>query len=191
MAIFDEKIEIRERCKGVHCVDLDESFPTSIYLQNLASIQLRTSPKKLGKTGKRDFEISFALTPARAFEIEGQIRSSWRSGSASGNVPLVSPSGDVLPNGLRTAHCGLRDSPSPSNGLNRLKGIYAWSERELSWSHSERHRGLQLCESFAFLFRNQFGYQKWRKLEVLLAKRCFLSIERSHGWRGRGFALIL
>ena len=29
-AIFNEKIEIRERCKGVHCVDLGESFPTSI-----------------------------------------------------------------------------------------------------------------------------------------------------------------
>jgi len=42
-AIFNEKIEIRERCKGVHCVDLGESFPTSIYLQNLALIQPRTS----------------------------------------------------------------------------------------------------------------------------------------------------
>ncbi len=31
-AIFNEKFEIRERCKGVHCVDLGESFPTSIYL---------------------------------------------------------------------------------------------------------------------------------------------------------------
>ena len=30
LAIFDEKFEIRERCKGVHCVDLGESFPTSI-----------------------------------------------------------------------------------------------------------------------------------------------------------------
>ena len=48
MAIFDEKIEIRERCKGVHCVDLGESFPTSIYLQKSASIQLRTSLSKLG-----------------------------------------------------------------------------------------------------------------------------------------------
>ena len=47
LAIFDEKIEIRERCKGVHCVDLGESFPTSIYLQNLASIQPRTSPEVL------------------------------------------------------------------------------------------------------------------------------------------------
>ena len=43
---FNEKIEIRERCKGVHCVDLGESFPTNIYLQNLASIQPRTSPTK-------------------------------------------------------------------------------------------------------------------------------------------------
>ena len=48
MAIFDEKIEIRERCKGVHCVDLGESFPTRIYLQKSASIQPRTSPSKFG-----------------------------------------------------------------------------------------------------------------------------------------------
>ena len=33
-------------CKGVHCVDLGESFQTHIYLQNLASIQPRTSPVK-------------------------------------------------------------------------------------------------------------------------------------------------
>ena len=48
LAIFDEKIEIRERCKGVHRVDLGESFPTSIYLQKSASIQPRTSPSKFG-----------------------------------------------------------------------------------------------------------------------------------------------
>ena len=45
-AIFDEQTEIRERRKGVHCVDVGESFPTSIYLQTLASIQPRTSPVK-------------------------------------------------------------------------------------------------------------------------------------------------
>merc|ERR1712188_293945 len=47
-AIFNEKFEIRERCKGVHCLDLGESFPTSIYLQKSASIQPRTSPSKFG-----------------------------------------------------------------------------------------------------------------------------------------------
>ena len=30
-AIFYETFEIRERCKGMHCVDLGESFQTSIY----------------------------------------------------------------------------------------------------------------------------------------------------------------
>ena len=49
MAIFDEKIEIRERCKVVHCVDLGEIFATSIYLQKSASIQPRTSPSQFGE----------------------------------------------------------------------------------------------------------------------------------------------
>ena len=49
LTMFDEKIEIRERCRGVHCVDLGESFPTSIYLQKSASIQPRTSPSKFGE----------------------------------------------------------------------------------------------------------------------------------------------
>ena len=37
---------ILEQCKGVHCVDLVESFPTSIFLRNFVSIQPRTSPVK-------------------------------------------------------------------------------------------------------------------------------------------------
>ena len=39
---FLTKKDIRERCKGVHRVDLGKSFPTHIYLQKLASIQPRT-----------------------------------------------------------------------------------------------------------------------------------------------------
>ena len=41
MAIFDNKMrlhEIAELCKGVHCVDLGESYQTQIDLQNLASM---------------------------------------------------------------------------------------------------------------------------------------------------------
>ena len=49
-AKFDENFEIRERCKGVHCVDLGESFPTNIFLQKLASIQRNTSPDKFDPT---------------------------------------------------------------------------------------------------------------------------------------------
>ena len=43
------KNEITELCKGVHCVDLGESFQTHIFLQNLASIQPRTSPVKFAR----------------------------------------------------------------------------------------------------------------------------------------------
>ena len=43
--IFREFFEIREWCKGLHCVDLGESFPTNIFLQNLVPIQQKTSPK--------------------------------------------------------------------------------------------------------------------------------------------------
>ena len=37
---------ILELCKGVHCVDIGESFQTHIYFQNFVSIQRRTSPPK-------------------------------------------------------------------------------------------------------------------------------------------------
>ena len=37
---------ILELCKGVHCVDLGESFQTQFFLQNFVSIQPRTSPLK-------------------------------------------------------------------------------------------------------------------------------------------------
>merc|ERR1711904_433930 len=82
MAIFDEKIEIRERCKGVHCVDLGESFPTRIYLQKSASIQPRTSPSKFGGKFNSLF-TSLAAPPAVA--VPGDIHQD-RSRSPRGRV---------------------------------------------------------------------------------------------------------
>ena len=38
----------------MHCVDLGESFPTSIYLQNLASMQPRTSLVKFARSPRTD-----------------------------------------------------------------------------------------------------------------------------------------
>ena len=49
------------RCKGVYCVDLGERFPNTIYLQNSASIQLRTSPKKFESSGYWEFELKLSL----------------------------------------------------------------------------------------------------------------------------------
>ena len=69
-AIFNGNFEIRERCKGVHCVDLgesfltSESFPTSIYLQKFASIQPRTSS-----------EVSELVSPAFRGSTFGAIES--------------------------------------------------------------------------------------------------------------------
>ena len=45
---------ILEQCKGVHCVDLGESFQTHIFLQNLGSIQLRTSNVKFACSPRTD-----------------------------------------------------------------------------------------------------------------------------------------
>ena len=50
---FAEKKVILEQCKGVHCVDLGESFQIHILLQNLASMQPRTSPVKFARSKKR------------------------------------------------------------------------------------------------------------------------------------------
>ena len=48
--MLTKKNEITELCKGVHCVDLGESFQRHIFLQNFASIQPRTSPVKFARS---------------------------------------------------------------------------------------------------------------------------------------------
>ena len=55
-----------EECKGMHCVDLGESFPTIIYLQKSASIQPRTSPSKFG--GKYSILFNYVLSRDQAFK---------------------------------------------------------------------------------------------------------------------------
>ena len=55
-----------EPCKGLHCVDLGESFQTHVYLQNSASIQPRTSPLKF-VVGRAATNAAERL-PAVAFE---------------------------------------------------------------------------------------------------------------------------
>ena len=66
LAIFRKNV-ILERCKGVHCVDLGESFPTHIFLQNLASIQPRTSTVKCARPSSRP-------APRRDLPAENQPR---------------------------------------------------------------------------------------------------------------------
>ena len=62
------------RCKGVHCVDLGESFPTHILLQNLASTQPRTSPLKFARSPLTDPPGWF-----REQKTQGTSDETWRS----------------------------------------------------------------------------------------------------------------
>ena len=68
--------------KYVNLVDLVKSFPTNIYLQNLASIQKRTSPVKFAhlaeKSGKGS--ISNLSTKAEAGGHLRRLRAAWRPG---------------------------------------------------------------------------------------------------------------
>ena len=79
MGIFDEKFSQclfsyissrrripRERCKGVHCVDLGERFPTHIFLQNLASIQPRTIPKSSKVRALGNLKLNFKTSKLKA-----------------------------------------------------------------------------------------------------------------------------
>ena len=54
IANFDENFEVRDRCKGVHRVDLGENFPTHIVLQDLTSIQPITSHVKFARSPRTD-----------------------------------------------------------------------------------------------------------------------------------------
>ena len=119
-AIFNEKIEIRERCKGVHCVDLGESFPTSIYLQNLASIQPRTSPTKTIP----DTPIP---TPPPPLKPTLHVHQSVNQSIISGDEPEVNATSDAdhvlalganLHQHLALPH-GLHDLPDVATGLEQ------------------------------------------------------------------------
>ena len=64
------KLDIAELCKGVHCVDLSESFQTHIFLQHFALIQPRTSPLKFARSDAK---------PATPQHVTGrlQLRLTW------------------------------------------------------------------------------------------------------------------
>ena len=86
---FNENFEIRDGCKGVHCVDLGESFPTHIYLQNLASIQPRTSPFKFARSPRTD-------PPGEADTKPGHCMILIYTSGTTGNPKAVMISNDTL-----------------------------------------------------------------------------------------------
>ena len=72
----------------MHCVDLGKSFPTHIFLQNLASIQRRTSPVKFARSLRTDPPGSGAACPAAN---QRYLYGKWENGP--GNLPLLDACG--------------------------------------------------------------------------------------------------
>ena len=56
----------------MHCVDLGESFQTQIYLQNLASIQPRTSPPQFGRSKSLARRRNSRRFPGRDFYLDAE-----------------------------------------------------------------------------------------------------------------------
>ena len=84
----------------MHCVDLGESFPTRIYLQNLASIQPRTSLVKFARSPRTDRPGD---APPRAAPLPGD--DPWQVTLPS----LPRRGGDAAPH---ARHAGRRDEPA-------------------------------------------------------------------------------
>ena len=72
--------------KHVNLVDLVKSFPTNIYLQNLASIQKRTSPVKFAHLAEKSEKgsISNLSIKGRAAAAAGRASRRGRGGGSRG-----------------------------------------------------------------------------------------------------------
>ena len=73
--------------KHVNLVDLVKSFPTNIYLQNLASIQKRTSPVKFvhlaEKSGNIRYDTCGQISQRRVFSVASRSVTSSPTNSRS------------------------------------------------------------------------------------------------------------
>ena len=83
---------IPKRCKGVHCVDLGESFPTSIYFLVLAKIRFDTAENELISfwlilVVSSDLILTERSHPSLAASCSQPSSSQLRRGQLSGQPP--------------------------------------------------------------------------------------------------------
>ena len=92
--------------KHVNLVDLVKSFPTDIYLQNLASIQKRASPVKFAhlaeKSGKGSISNLSTKVPGRGFR-----------GARAGRLAAGRRRAAVAHPACLLAECGHPEGPAP------------------------------------------------------------------------------
>ena len=132
--------EITELYKGVHCVDLGESFPTSIYLQNLASI-----PKHFLKLATSASQPAISVFPAY-FQISLNPNLQF-SNSQFPNFPISNckplPSFNFSDNSdlLRSLTIG-GDPSDPFRSLRSLRSLRSVTIpliRVISFTHTHTH----------------------------------------------------
>ena len=83
--------------KHVNLVDLVKSFPTNIYLQNLASIQKRTSPVKFAHLAEKSGKGSISNLSTKVGALPHHSHQRVLVGACV-NLPLM---GDSLPDNVR------------------------------------------------------------------------------------------
>ena len=107
---------ILELCKGVHCVDLDESFRTHIYLQNLASIQPRTSPVKF--VGSRGSDLVRGVGAGRSSSRAEEVRGT----KTNVNVHLKDKTGQTALHHAAAQGLKVTSPPTTSRTICRDRG---------------------------------------------------------------------
>ena len=113
--------------KHVNLVDLVKSFPTNIYLQNLASIQKRMSPvkfahlaEKSGKGSISNFSTKVAGLARKAGVSESSVEVAFSAGSVK-----VDASIQVPPELAKDAAAIMAELTKPSNGSELLQSLAA------------------------------------------------------------------
>ena len=89
--------------KHVNLVDLVKSFPTSIFLQNLASIQQRTSPIKFAHLADKSEKGSISNLSTKVFGLPLSLSTAMRNIEENINAPSD------------RAHCRCPANPSPEH----------------------------------------------------------------------------
>ena len=86
---------MQKRVDLVDLVDLVKSFPTNIFLQNLASIQKRTSPIKFAHLAEKSEKGSISNLSTKAISGHEAVVAVLRAAGADENVPT--PDGFTRP----------------------------------------------------------------------------------------------
>ena len=106
--------------KHVNLVDLVKSFPTNIYLQNLASIQERTSPLKFAHLAEKSADGSVS-------NLSTKGRTQHKPGTAGEHPPPFEPRAGSLCYSTSQSATEIRLGPRPRYRFDNFCSISIWS----------------------------------------------------------------